>query len=163
MSWHVVPQFLRAKTLSVNLMDNGVLNDVSPDSYHIQDSEATITFFWDFDCLTKAEVFRMPLQLEIQSDGIVASLYTQFATTDALSPNAHKLLLEMDFSDEGQLVYPQGFTHPIRNIELPPDLAAKFPPAEAYPNVYFPKEFSKLTKTAANIADGWENIARYAF
>lgn len=142
------------------MISKGQLNAVSPGTSQIQAGEAPIALFWDFDCLSKAEELGMPLQLVIPSDGTVAGLYTQFITADAPHPNAAKLLLELEFSDEGQLVYAQGFTHPIRNIELPPDLAAKFPPASAYENVSFPQDFSLLTAAAEAIANGWESIAQ---
>jgi putative spermidine/putrescine transport system substrate-binding protein len=142
------------------MIETGQLNAVSPGTSQIQAGEAPIALFWDFDCLSKADELGMPLELVIPSDGTAAGLYTQFVTADAPHPNAAKLLLEMEFSDEGQLVYAQGFTHPIRDIELPAELAAKFPPASAYESVSFPKDFSKLTDAAAAIADGWENIAQ---
>jgi putative spermidine/putrescine transport system substrate-binding protein len=142
------------------MIEKGQLNAVSPGTSQIQAGEAPIALFWDFDCLSKAEELGMPLKLVIPSDGTVAGLYTQFVTAGAPHPNAAKLMLELEFSDEGQLVYAQGFTHPIRNIELPPDLAAKFPPASAYESVYFPKDFSQLTAAAEAIASGWENIAQ---
>jgi putative spermidine/putrescine transport system substrate-binding protein len=142
------------------MIANGQLNAVSPGTSQIQAGEAPIALFWDFDCLSKAEELGMPLQLVIPSDGTVAGLYTQFVTADAPHPNAAKLMLELEFSDEGQLVYAQGFTHPIRNIELPADLAAKFPPDSAYESVYFPKDFSLLTAAAEAIANGWEGIAQ---
>ncbi|MGB6422422.1 MAG: hypothetical protein WBF05_11350, partial [Anaerolineales bacterium] len=59
-----------------------------------------------------------------------------------------------------QLAYAQGFTHPIRSIELPEELAAKFPPAEVYISVNFPQDFSLLTAAAEEIASGWEEIAQ---
>ncbi len=71
-----------------------------------------------------------------------------------------RLLLELEFSDEGQLAYAQGFTHPIRDITLPPDLLAKFPPTEEYQSVKFPTDFSLLTSAAEAIATGWDQIAQ---
>jgi putative spermidine/putrescine transport system substrate-binding protein len=142
------------------MIEMGILNAVSPGTSQIQAGEVAIALFWDFDCLSKAADLDMPLQLVIPSDGTVAGLYTQFVTADAPHPNAAKLLLELEFSDEGQLAYAQGYTHPIRDIELPAELAAQFPPAEAYENVYFPKDFSMLTDAAEKIAEGWESIAQ---
>jgi len=142
------------------MIEKGQLNAASPGTSQIQAGESPIALFWDFDCLSKAEELGMPLVLVIPSDGTVAGLYTQFVTAEAPHPNAAKLLLELEFSDEGQLVYAQGFTHPIRNIELPEELAAKFPPAEAYNNVSFPQDFSLLTAAAEQIASGWEEIAQ---
>ncbi len=140
------------------MIEKGQLNDVSPGTSQIQAGEAPIALFWDFDCLSKAEELGMPLQLVIPSDGTVAGLYTQFVTAGAPHPNAAKLMLELEFSDEGQLVYAQGFTHPIRAIELPAELAAKFPPESAYASVYFPQNFALLTGAAEAIAEGWEKI-----
>lgn len=142
------------------MFEMGILNAVGPGTSQIQAGEVAIALFWDFDCLSKAEELGMPLKLVIPSDGTVAGLYTQFVTASAPHPNAAKLMIELEFSDAGQLAYAQGFTHPIRNIELPADLAAKFPPAEAYDVVSFPKDFSALTEAAAKIADGWETIAQ---
>ncbi|MBN1265831.1 MAG: extracellular solute-binding protein [Anaerolineales bacterium] len=142
------------------MIEMGQLNAVSPSTSAIQAGEAPIALFWDFDCLSKADELGMPLQLVIPSDGTVAGLYTQFVTADAPHPNAAKLLLELEFSDEGQLAYAQGFTHPIRDIELPAELAAKFPPAEAYESVSFPQNFGLLTAAAEAIAEGWEGIAQ---
>jgi len=142
------------------MFELGQVNAVSPGTSAIQAGEVAIALFWDFSCLSKAESLGMPLQLVIPSDGTVAGLYTQFIAADAPHPNAAKLMLELEFSDAGQLAYAQGYTHPIRDIELPAELAAKFPPPEDYENVSFPKEFSVLTEAAAQIAEGWENIAQ---
>ena len=80
---------------------------------------------------------------------------------DAPHPNAAKLLLEYEYSDEGQLAYAQGFVHPIRtNVSLPADLLAKFPPADAYKSVSFPKDYAALDKAAIAISDGWALIAK---
>ncbi|MGA9531779.1 MAG: ABC transporter substrate-binding protein [Anaerolineales bacterium] len=139
----------------------GQMRAVSPSTSNIQAGEVPIALFWDFDCLSKAKDLGMPLQLVIPSDGTVAGLYIQFATVAAPHPNAAKLMLELEYSDEGQLAYAQGFTHPIRDIELPADLAAMFPDKSIYDQyVTFPKDFSKLTDAATNIADGWSLIVQ---
>jgi putative spermidine/putrescine transport system substrate-binding protein len=139
----------------------GQMRAVSPSTSNIQAGEVPIALFWDFDCLSRIEELDIPLELVIPSDGTVAGLYIQFATVAAPHPSAAKLMLELEYSDEGQLVYAQGFTHPIRNIELPSNLLAKFPPQEVYDqSVSFPKDFSKLTEAATNIAEGWSGIAQ---
>jgi putative spermidine/putrescine transport system substrate-binding protein len=139
----------------------GQMRAVSPSTSNIQAGEVPIALFWDFDCLSKAKDLGMPLQLVIPSDGTVAGLYIQFATVAAPHPNAAKLMLELEYSDEGQLAYAQGFTHPIRDIELPADLLAAFPDKSLYDKyVSFPQDFSQLTDAATNIAEGWSQIAQ---
>jgi putative spermidine/putrescine transport system substrate-binding protein len=65
-------------------------------------------------------------------------------TKNAPHPYNSRLWLEHLFSDEGQLTYLGGFSHPARYQDLvkrnkiPADLAAQLPPASAYESVQFP-------------------------
>jgi putative spermidine/putrescine transport system substrate-binding protein len=144
------------------MIDGGVLNGVSPSSANIQKGECPITIQWDFDALSnKYANPNMNLQVVLPTDGTVAGMYIQFVTAGAPHANAAKLLLEYEYSDEGQLAYAQGFVHPIRSeVVLPEDLASKFPPADAYKSVSFPKDFVALDKAGTAIADGWALIAK---
>ena len=112
------------------MIDRGILNGVSPSSANIQKGECPIAIQWDFDALSnKDQNPNMNLQVVIPSDGTVAGMYIQFVTAGAPHANAAKLLMEYEYSDEGQLAYAQGFVHPIRtSVKLPADLLAKFPP-----------------------------------
>lgn len=143
------------------LIDGGILNGVSPSSSTIQKGECPITIQWDFDALSNQDGNpEMNLQVVIPSDGSVAGMYIQFVTAGAPHANAAKLLVEYEYSDEGQLAYAQGFVHPIRSsVELPAELLAKFPPAEAYANVSFPTNYAALDQASIDIADGWSLIA----
>ena len=144
------------------MIDGGILNGVSPSAANIQKGECPITIQWDFDALSnKYQNPNMNLQVVLPSDGTVAGMYIQFVTAGAPHANAAKLLMEYEYSDEGQLAYAQGFVHPIRSsVQLPADLLAKFPPTEAYASVHFPKDFVALDKAGAAIADGWALIAK---
>jgi putative spermidine/putrescine transport system substrate-binding protein len=143
------------------MIDGGILNGVSPSVANIQKGECPIAIQWDFDALSnKDQNPNMNLQVVIPSDGTVAGMYIQFVTAGAPHVNAAKLLMEYMLSDEGQLAYAQGFVHPIRsNVPLPADLLAKFPPAEAYNSVFFPKDIVALDQAGAAIAEGWALIA----
>jgi putative spermidine/putrescine transport system substrate-binding protein len=144
------------------MIDGGVLNGVSPSAANIQKGECPITIQWDFDALSnKYQNPNMNLQVVLPSDGTVAGMYIQFVTAGAPHANAAKLLMEYEYSDEGQLAYAQGFVHPIRtSVKLPADLLAKFPPADAYKSVNFPKDYAALDKAGIAIADGWALIAK---
>lgn len=143
------------------LIDAGQLRAVSPSTSNIEKGECPISLFWDFDGLSKKESLGMNLVTVIPSDGTVAGLYIQFITAGAPHPNAAKLMIELEYSDEGQLAYAQGFVHPIReSVVLPDELLAKFPPAEAYDSVVFPKDFAALAEAATKISDGWNVISQ---
>lgn len=143
------------------VIEAGVLNGVSPSSSNIQKGECPIVIQWDFDSLSdKYGNPNMNLQVVIPSDGSVAGMYIQFVTAGAPHPNAAKLLMEYEYSDEGQLAYAEGFVHPIRtSVVLPADLLAKFPPADAYKSVSFPKDPAALDAAGATISQGWALIS----
>ena len=142
------------------LTDAGQLRALAPSTSNIEKGECPISLFWDFDGLSKKE--NLPnLEVVIPSDGTVAGLYIQFVTAGAPHANAAKLMIEEEYSDEGQLAYAAGFVHPIReSVKLPDDLLAKFPPADAYKAVVFPKDFNALAQAATTISDGWNSIAK---
>jgi putative spermidine/putrescine transport system substrate-binding protein len=143
------------------MKDNGILRPVAPSTSAIQKGECPISLFWDFDGLSKKKDLGMNLAIVIPTDGTVAGLYVQFMTAGAPHPNAAKLMLELEYSDEGQLAYANGFVHPIRtSVTLPADLLAMFPPADAYKAVTFPKDFAALDAAATAISDGWTLISQ---
>jgi putative spermidine/putrescine transport system substrate-binding protein len=143
------------------MKENGILRPVAPSTSAIQKGECPISLFWDFDGLSKKKDLGMNLAIVIPTDGTVAGLYVQFVTAGAPHPNAAKLLLELEYSDEGQLAYANGFVHPIRtSVALPADLLAQFPPADAYKSVVFPKDFAALDAAATAISDGWTLISQ---
>ena len=139
----------------------GALRPVSPSTSNIQKGECPISLFWDFDGLSRVRDLKMNLAVVIPSDGSVAGLYIQFIAKGAPHANAAKLLNELEFSDDGQLAYANGFVHPIRaSVKLPDDLKKQFPPDDAYKVVKFPKDFVALDKAAKDISDGWAQLVQ---
>ncbi len=139
----------------------GNIKPVRPSTSAIQKGEAPIAIFWDFDGLSKKYSLNMKsLKVVIPQDGTVAGMYIQFITAGAPHPYAARLLIETEYSDEGQIEYAKGFVHPIRkSVKLPADLAAKFPPAEDYKVVNFVKDAAVLGKAAKAIAKAWDEVA----
>lgn len=144
------------------MIDKGILNGVKPSTEAIQKGECPISLFWDFDALAKKEEnTTMNLKVVIPSEGTVGGMYVQFITVGAPHVNAAKLMIELEYSDEGQLAYANGFVHPIReSVTLPAELLAKFPAASAYKVVKFPKDYIALDAAGTAISDGWELIAK---
>ncbi len=144
------------------MIEKGILSGVKPSTASIQKGECPISLFWDFDALNaKKENPNMNLEVIIPKEGSVAGIYIQFITAGAPHPNAAKLMLELEYSDEGQLAYANGFVHPIRtNVVLPAELKAKFPPEENYSVVKFPTDYKALDAAGTAISEGWEAIAQ---
>jgi hypothetical protein len=70
-------------------------------------------------------------------------------------------MVELEYSDEGQLAYANGYVHPMRiNVKLPADLLAQFPPEADYSVVQFPKDYIALDQAGTAISDGWSLIQK---
>jgi len=70
-------------------------------------------------------------------------------------------MIELEYSDEGQLAYANGFVHPVRtSVTLPADLLAQFPPEADYSVVKFPKDYKALDAAGTAISDGWALIQK---
>ena len=139
----------------------GNISAVTPSSSAIQKGEAPISIFWDFDGLSKKYSLNMDsLKVIVPRDGTIAGMYIQFIAAGAPNPYAARLMLETEYSDEGQIEYAKGFVHPIRkSVKLPSDLQLKFPPEEDYNSVIFVKDAALLGIAAELIASGWDELS----
>jgi ABC-type Fe3+ transport system substrate-binding protein len=74
----------------------------------------------------------------IPQDGTLANGGGIVAARNAPHPNTARLFLEFVFSKYGQGLFAQAFVSPTRpDVELPKEVAAKFPPKSAYAKVKF--------------------------
>ena len=137
------------------LQQSGNLRYIKPNLSNIQAGECPISVHWDFDGLSiKEELSDMNIDVIIPSDGTFGGMYVQFITAGAPHPEAAKLMIETMYSDEGQLEYAKGFCHPMRDIEIPAEIKAKFPSDEAYQAVNFPKNYLDLAAASDKIVEG---------
>jgi len=101
----------------------------------------------------------LPLEVIIPEDATVGMLFAQYINKVAPHPNAAKLAIDFFYSDEGQIMFAQGYAHPGRSdVILPPDVAGKLLPQSAYPKLYFPSNLDNFSKAIKAVKDGWEAI-----
>jgi len=99
----------------------------------------------------------------VPATGVVAGVYVQGISAFAPHPNAAKLWMEYLYSDEGQLLWLQGYCHPIRfqdlaaNKKIPADLMAALPPAESYSKAVFPT-LDEQAAAKAVITKQWDSV-----
>jgi putative spermidine/putrescine transport system substrate-binding protein len=111
---------------------------------------------WDYENLAFKQEFKgnPPFEVSVPGDGVFGNYYCNGVSKYAANPYAARLWMEWIFSDEGQLNYIGGFSHPARYQDLvkqnkvPQHLAALLPPAAQYANVKFPtvKQTNAATK-----------------
>jgi putative spermidine/putrescine transport system substrate-binding protein len=108
--------------------------------------EMGIAIRWDYLLLAARDGFKNnpAVTVGIPAHGRYGGPYFQAISKTAPNPDAAKLWEEFLYSDEGQLLFLKGYTHPARYADLakrgviPAALSAKLPPPEAYAGLKFP-------------------------
>jgi putative spermidine/putrescine transport system substrate-binding protein len=124
--------------------------------------ETPIRIAWDYLGLSAADSFEgnPPIEVIVPTDARIAGVYVQAISAYAPHPNAAKLWMEYLYSDEGQLLWMEGYCHPIREADLrargvvPEELAAKLPDVTGavFPTV------EELEQGKEVIAAQWDSV-----
>ena len=112
---------------------------------NIAKGSTPIALIWDYLNLANKDSFKgnPPYTVSIPKTGVYGGFYCQAISAYSPNPMAARLWEEFLYSDQGQLLYLAGYSHPSRYADLakrgviPASLAAKLPPASAYKSVKF--------------------------
>lgn len=124
--------------------------------------ETPIIIQWDYLALGDKDELagNPPVEVVIPETGRLGGIYVQGISAFAPHPNAAKLWMEWLYSDEGQLLWMEGYCHPIREPDLrargviPEDLLAKIPDVSG---AVFPSlDQQDAARTA--ITEGWDAV-----
>ncbi len=143
----------------------GKFNPLIADLDTIRSGQTPIVIRWDFLCLSNRDTLRGEPDeaVVVPKTGILAGSYAHAISAYAASPFAARLWAEFIFSDEGQLIWLEGYVHPVRYNDLvkrhkiPAELAAKLPPAENYAKAAFPT-LTQITSATQVITKNWRRI-----
>jgi putative spermidine/putrescine transport system substrate-binding protein len=127
--------------------------------------ETPVVIRWDYLALTDRDTFgdNPATAVVIPEDGVFGGVYSQAISAYAPHPNAAKLWMEFLYSDEGQLIWLEGYCHPIRYDDLvardviPQELADKLPSAELYAQAIFPT-IAQLESAKTVITEQWDSV-----
>lgn len=153
-----------AAVMAASLANGGSLDNIEPgiaffaklkklgnfnptDAYpaNIAKGATPIAIKWDYLNLATRDTLKgnPAVTVTIPKSGVYGGFYCQAVSKSAPNPNAAKLWMEYLYSDEGQLLFLKGYTHPARYQDLvnshkvPDALAKRLPPAASYKNVTF--------------------------
>ena len=121
-----------------------------------------IALKWDYLLLGYAQQWKgnPELTVVVPKTGVIGGFYCQAIPAYSHHPYAARLWQEFLYSDEGQLLFLEGFAHPIRyqNLaqrgKIPARIAAQMPPASAYAHAQFPT-IAQSNKAAAVVQAQW--------
>jgi putative spermidine/putrescine transport system substrate-binding protein len=127
----------------------------------VASGQTPISIDWDYNNLAYVKEFPAARwAVTIPSDGVYAGPYAQAISATAPHPWAARLWEEFLFSDQGQIIFLKGFTHPIRfndlakRNKLPKTLVNALPSAKLYEKVQF-ASIPQQTAAKNKIATDW--------
>jgi putative spermidine/putrescine transport system substrate-binding protein len=140
------------------LYDAGNLKSNEPDPATFQKGETVIGIVWDYLALGFRDQYAGQVNLEIvvPEDGTVAGPYASIINAYAPHPYAARLMRNYILSPEGQVLYSKGYATPILpDVEIPEEVAAKRPSAEAYASVRTINDWNEGFLAFQKIANEW--------
>jgi putative spermidine/putrescine transport system substrate-binding protein len=118
----------------------------------VASGQTPISIDWDYLNLGYVKEFpAADWKVTIPKDGVYGSFYAQAINAQAPHPWSARLWEEFIYSDQGQLLYLKGFSHPIRFKDLsarkviPASLLNALPAASLYANVKFATDAQQTT------------------
>jgi putative spermidine/putrescine transport system substrate-binding protein len=165
------------------LANGGSVNDVGPgiEFFHklkqagnfipvdgtpqtVASGQTPIVIDWDYLNLAyKKEFPAVHWTTIVPSDGVYGSFYCQAVNATAPHPNAAKLWMEFLYSDQGQLIWLKGYSHParfrdlVKHKKVPAALLKALPSSKLYNRVKFATP-AQQDRAKAKIAAGWPSI-----
>ena len=141
--------------LFIKLAQQKRLLTINPVIALMEREEIEVGIVFDFNALAWRDVVgRDKWDVVIPSDGSVSSGFSTIINPVAKHPALAKLTREFAFSDEGQILFAEGYARPVRvdQITLPADVQAKLLPSAQYAHarpidpVAWPASARKLTQ-----------------
>lgn len=130
----------------------------------VASGQTPIVIDWDYlNIAYRKEFPAVSWRTVVPADGVYGSHYCQAISAFAPHPNAARLWMEFLYSDQGQLLWLKGYSHPARFQDLakrkkiPPALLKALPSAKLYARVRFATA-SQQAAAKAKIAAEWPTI-----
>ncbi len=145
-------------TYFAKLKASGNLLPVETNAANFQKGEIGVAIIWDFRAINFKESLNVPMKIVIPSDGTAVGPYVAVINAYAPHPNAARALNNYLFSDEAQAAYAAGGARPIRNVKLPAEVLAKFPPMDSYKSAKAITDWTAWQESSKNISDNWASL-----
>jgi len=139
----------------------GNFTSVAPSKANVEKGEAKIAILWDYNSLPMRDDLAskspaVPIEVVIPSDGTTQAPYCHIINKYAAHPNAAKLFREYILTDEAQILQAQKYARPlVKGVQIPADLAAKFPPESQYAAVKPISDWKAAADAIARLATDW--------
>lgn len=127
----------------------------------VASGQTPVTIDWDYLQFGYTKSYQgVDWKVGIPKSGIYGSYYCQAINATAPHPNAARLWEEFLYSDQGQLIWLKGYSHPARFADMakrkviPAALIKALPDPAAYAGVKF-ASLAQISKAKAQVAAEW--------
>jgi len=137
-------------------LDANILKYAKENSYNeLLRGEVPIWINADGNGLKAKWVDEAPIEVVIPSEGTIAMPLVMGMAAGAPHPEATKKYLDWLLTPEAQTLFAEAFFTPVTDVELPEELAAKFPPESAYQRIVVPP-LAEMADRADAVKQRWE-------
>src|SRR5947208_10140788 len=130
----------------------------------VASGQTPIVIDWDYLNLGYRKLYpAAQWRTVIPTDGVYGSFYCQAINASSPHPNAARLWMEFLYSDQGQLLWLKGYSHPARFQDLakrkriPAALLNALPSAKSYAKIRFASDAQQKAAKAKIVAE-WPTI-----
>ncbi len=121
--------------------------------------EIPILLDYDFDAYRAKYKDKANVVFVIPKEGTITVPYVMSLVKNDPHEADAKKVLDFVLSDQGQALWAQAYLRPVRNVPLPPDVAARFLPASDYARVK-PVDFDEMAKVQHDVGEQYLAIMK---
>jgi putative spermidine/putrescine transport system substrate-binding protein len=127
----------------------------------VASGQTPVTIDWDYLQFGYTKTYQgVTWKVGVPKSGVYGGYYCQAVNATAPHPNAARLWQEFLYSDQGQLLWLKGYSHPARFADLarrnviPRALITALPDPKAYAGVRF-ASLGQISRAKAQVAEQW--------
>ncbi|MBS3940164.1 MAG: extracellular solute-binding protein [Actinobacteria bacterium] len=134
---------------------NGLALPAQTATAAVQQGEIPILIDADFNGYKLANDEGAPIEVVLPCEGTIAIPYVMSLIKDAPHPDGGKALLDFALSDEGQALFAESYLRPVRDVEVPSEIADAMLPADQYAERVQSPDFAEMNATQEAFNERW--------
>ncbi|MGC5626944.1 extracellular solute-binding protein [Georgenia sp. Z1344] len=136
------------------MADNGVVNPAQTATASVQQGEIPILIDADFNGHQLAAAGD-PIEVVYPEEGSLAIPYVMSLVAEAPHESAGQALLDYSLSDEAQALFAESYLRPVRDVEIPEEIAEVFP--ENYDELVTIPDFEEMQTVQEDVLAQFES------
>lgn len=141
---------------AAELKKNGLSLPAQTATSAVQQGEIPILIDADFNGYKLANIDDAPIQVVLPCEGSISLPYVMSLVKNGPHQEAGRKLLEYALSDEAQRLFAESYLHPIRDVDVPDEVAKAMAPKAEYDKLVKTPDFAAMDKAQAAFLKRWD-------